>query len=163
MSNYYSNQHPYSYAQHPQMYTPEFHAGQVSPNYQVPFPANGSQLATPLSRPKHFSRNTDTANERLPYKSALRNGHIGTTLRTENAIPINPQVQRRRSKPMRGREEPRGRNSDQTLIAGQQRNSSASSRRAERSISRQRTNSKTRFIPGRHNPSTGMRVSTAYN
>lgn len=148
MSNYYSNQHPYNYAQYTQpTYTPEFHAGQVSPNYQVPFPANNGQLATPMPRPKHFSRHTDTANERVPYKSALKNGHGGTTLRAENGIPINAQVLRRSSKITRGREEPRGRGSEQTLKTGPHRNSSASSRRPERSISRQRTNSKTRFIP----------------
>lgn len=148
MPNYYSNQHPYGYAQYTQpTYTPEFHAGQVSPNYQVPFPANNGQLATPMPRPKHFSRNTTTTNDHVPYRSALKNGHMPAAIRTENGIPVDHRVRRRGSKPMRGQEEPRGRTSEATLIAGQHRNSSASSRRPERSISRQRTNSKTRFIP----------------
>lgn len=168
MPNY---QHPYNYAQYTQpvynqpVYTPDFHAGQVSPNQQVPFPAfNGGQLATPLPRPKHVSRYTNTTNEPFPSKSALKNGYTTTAPRTENGIPVNAQAQvtRRRSKPTRAREDSRGRNSEQTLTAGQHRNSSNSSRRADRSISRQRTNSKTRFIPGNLDPSTGINISMAY-
>ena len=159
MPNYYPNQHPYNYAQYTQpAYTPEFQAGQISPNYQVPFPANGGQLATPMPRPKHFSRNTHTTNEQLPYKSALKNGHITTPLRTENGIPVNVQVPLRASKSKRGREDPRGRNSEQTLPSIRHRDSSNSTRRADRSISRQRTNSKTRFVPGKSNSRTEISV-----
>ena len=165
MPNY---QHPYSHPQYAQqvytqpVYTPDFHAGQVSPA-QVPFPAYNGQLATPHPRPKHVSRHTNTTNERFLSKSALKNGHMVTPHRPENGIPVTapPQVSRRRS--TRGREDSRGRNSEQTLTAGQQRNSSNSSRRGDRSISRQRTNSKTRFIPGKLDPSTGIMISTAYN
>ncbi|KAF9654345.1 hypothetical protein BDM02DRAFT_3182151 [Thelephora ganbajun] len=152
MPNYHPQQHPYNYAQYTQpAYTPEFHAGQISPNYQVPFPAHNGQsgagLATPIPRPKHFSRNTNTTNEQLPYKSALKNGQMTTVIRTENGIPINVQVPRRSSKSKNQREDSRGRNSEQTLQSVRHRNSSNSSRRADVSISRQRTNSKTRFIP----------------
>ena len=163
MPNFYPNQHPYNYAQYTQpTYTPEYHAGQVSPNHQVPFPTHGSQLATPMPRPRHFSRNTHTTNDQLPYKSALKNGHMKTTLRTENGIPVNVPVPLRNSKSKRGREEVRGRNSEQTLPTVRNRNSSNSSRRADRSISRQRTNSKTRFIPGKSNPRTGISVKCLY-
>ena len=162
MPNYYTQQHPYNYAGYTQpAYTPEFHAGQIPPNYQVPFPANngqaGSGLATPLPRPKHFSRNTHTTNDHLPYKSALKNGQVTPVLRNENGIPANAQPPRR-TKSKREREESRGRegkNSDIPAQTLRPRNSSASSRGAGRSISRQRTNSKTRFVPGKPSPKTG--------
>jgi len=160
MPNYYPQQHPYNYAQYTQpVYTPEVHAGQMSPNYQVPFPANGQTGAgaTPHPRPKHFSRNTNTTNDHVPYKSALKNGQTMTVLRTENGIPVNVQVPRRSSKSKR--EDSRGRNSEQTSQTLRPRNSSNSSRRVDRSISRQRTNSKTRFIPGK--PSLGTRINTS--
>jgi len=164
MPNYFSQQHPYNYAQYTQpAYTPEFQAGPVPPNYQVPFPAHNGQpgagLTTPLSRPKHFSRNTHTTNDHIPYKSALKNGQATTVLRTENGIPVNVQVPRRRStrerEDSRGRE---GRNSDLTSQTLRPRNSSNSSRRPDRSISRQRTNSKIRFIPGKPGPRTGKKI-----
>lgn len=156
MPNYYTQQHPYNYAGYTQpTYTPEFYAGQIPPNSQVPFPASNGQsgagLATPLPRPKHFSRNTHTTNDHLPYKSALKSGQATSVLRTENGIPANAQISRRASKPKRERDESRGRegrNSDVTPQTLRPRNSSASSRGVGRSISRQRTNSKTRFIPG---------------
>jgi len=163
MPNYYSQQHPYNYAQYTQpAYTPEFNAGPIPPNYQVPFPANNGQpgagLATPVLRPKHFSRNTNTTNDHVPYKSALKNGQAMSALRTENGIPVGVQIPRRSSKSTREREDSRGRegkNSDLTSQTLRPRNSSNSSRRADRSISRQRTNSKTRFVPGKPNPRTG--------
>lgn len=166
MSGHYSQQHPYNYAQYTQpVYTPEFHAGQISPNYQVPFPANnGAGLATPAHRPKHFSRNTNTTNDQLPYKSALKNGQMMTVLRTENGIPVNVQVPRRISKSKREREDlgsGRGRKPEQAPHVIRHMNSSNSSRR-DVPISRQRTNSKTRFIPGEPNPRTGVSASPAY-
>ena len=170
MPNHYSQQHPYGYAQYTQpAYTPEFHAGQMSPNYQVPFPAGngqqGAELMTPVHRPKHFSRNTHTTNDQLPYKSALKNGQMMTVLRTENGIPVNVQVPRRTSKSKREREDSggnRGRKSEQTPHVIRPMNSSNSSRRGEVSLSRQRTNSKTRFIPGEPNPRTEVSTSPAY-
>lgn len=168
MPNYYSQQHPYGYAQYTQpLYTPEFHAGQISPNQPVPFPTNNGQpgggLATPLHRPKHFSRNTNTTNDHVPYKSALKNGQMMTVLRAENGVPVNVQVPRRSSKSKRDDSvSGRGRNPEQTPHTIRPMNSSNSSRRGERSISRQRTNSKTRFIPGRSNPRTGMNTLIAY-
>ena len=163
MPNYYTQQHPYNYAGYTQpAYTPEFQAGQIPPNYQVPFPANNGQagpgLATPLPRPKHFSRNTHTTNDHLPYKGVLKNGQAVSALRTENDIPVNVQASRRTSKSKREREESRGRegkNSDMPAQTLRPRNSSASSRGAGRSISRQRTNSKARFVPGKPSPMTG--------
>lgn len=161
MPNYHIGQHPYTYSQYTQpVYSPEFHAGQVSPNYH--FPASNGQLSTPMPRPKHFSRNTNTTNDQLPFKSALKNGHTMTALRTENGIPVNVQVPLRTSKSKKGRDESRGRNSEQPLQTVRERNSSNSSRRADRSISRQRTNSKTRFIPGKSNPRTGVSVKCIY-
>lgn len=167
MPNYYSNQHPYTYAQYTQPnYTPDFQAGQASPNYQVPFPAHngqsGAALATPIARPKHFSRNTHTTNDHLPYKSALKNANGAAAHRQENGVPVNPQAPRRTSKSKRDREELRGRTSEPKFPAPQHRNSSTSSRWGERSVSRQRTNSKTRFIPGMPNPRTGMNAPIAY-
>ena len=161
MSNHYSQQHPYGYAQYTQpVYTPEFQAGQMSPNYQVPFPASNGQpgpaLGTPAHRPKHFSRNTNTTNDQLPYKSALKNGQMMTVLRTENGIPVNVPAQRRISKSKRERGDSgagRGRKSEQTPHVIRPVNSSNSTRR-DVSMSRQRTNSKTRFIPGKLNPRT---------
>lgn len=170
MTNYYSHsqQHPYAQYTKP-VYTPEFIAGQVSPNYQVPFPAHNGQsgagLATPVQRPKHFSRNTNTTNDQLPYKSALKNGQMMTVLRTENGIPVNVQVPRRTSKSKREREDSRGREgrtSDMTSQTLRPRNSSNSSRRVDRPISRQRTNSRTRFIPGKPNPRTGTNTLAPY-
>ena len=166
MPNYYSQQHPYNYAQYTQpAYTPEFHAGPIPPNYQVPFPANSGQsgtgLTTPVHRPKHFSRNTNTTNDHIPYKSALKNGQATSVLRTENGVPVNVQIPRRSSKSTREREDSRGRegregrDSDLTSQTLRPRNSSNSSRRVDRSISRQRTNSKTRFIPGKSSPGAG--------
>jgi len=170
MPNHYSQQHPYGYAQYTQpVYTPEFQAGQMSPNYQVPFPVNNGQqgagLATPVHRPKHFSRNTHTTNDQLPYKSALKNGQMMTVLRAENGIPVNVQVPRHTSKSKREREDSgggRGRKSEQTQNVIRPMNSSNSSRRGEVSLSRQRTNSKTRFIPGEPNSGTGVSTSLAY-
>lgn len=167
MPNYYPQQHPYNYAQYTQpVYTPEFQAGQISPNYQVPFPANNGQpgagLATPIPRPKHFSRNTNTKNEHIPYKSALKNGQTTTALRTENGIPVNVQVPRRSFKTKREREDSRGRNPELPSQTIQHRTSSNSSRRPDRSISRQRTNSKTRFVPGTSDPKTVTNTPTAY-
>lgn len=163
MPNYYSQQHPYGYAQYTQpTYTPEYQVGQMSP--QVPFPANGQAGATPLHRPKHFSRNTNTTNDHVPYKSALKNGQMMTVLRTENGIPVNVQVPRR-TKSKREREDSgsaRGRQSEQTSHTIRPMNSSNSSRRGERSISRQRTNSKTRFVPGMSDPRTGIKTPVAY-
>jgi len=167
MPNYYSQQHPYNYAQYTQpTYTPDYLAGQVPPDYQVPFPAqnghSGAGLATPVPRPKHFSRNTNTTNDHVPYKSALKNGQMMTVLRTENGVPVNVQVPRRSSKTKRDREDSRGRNPEQALQTIQHRNSSVSSRRAERPISRQRTNSRTRFIPGKPSPRIGVTTPMAY-
>lgn len=168
MPNYFSQQHPYNYAQYTQpAYTPEFHAGPIPPNYQVPFPAHNGQpgagLATPLSRPKHFSRNTNTTNDHIPYKSALKNGQATSVLRAENGIPVNVQVPRRRStrerEDSRGRE---GRNPDPATQTLRPRNSSNSSRRPDRSISRQRTNSKIRFVPGKPGPRTRKKRPSAY-
>jgi hypothetical protein len=166
MANYYSQQHPYGYAQYTQpAYTPEFHAGQISPNQQIPFPGSGGGLATPAHRPKHFSRHTNTVNEHVPYKSALKNGQTTAAFRTENGVPVNVQVPRRSSKTQRGREDPegrRGRISGEAPHALRPMNSSGSSRRGERSVSRQRTNSKTRFIPGTLNHGIRINVYTAY-
>lgn len=170
MPNYYSQQHPYNYAQYTQpVYTPEFHAEQMPHSYQVPFPAHNGQsgggFATPLHRPKHFSRNTNTTNDQVPYKSALKNGQTMTVLRTENGVPVTVQVPRRSSKPNRDREDSRGReerNPELSPQVIQPRNSSNSSRRGDRSISRQRTNSKTRFVPGKSDPRTGTNTPTAY-
>lgn len=165
MPNYHPQQHPYGLAQYTQpVYTPEFSAGQMSPNYQLPFPANGQPGATPLHRPKHFSRNTNTTNDHVPYKSALKSGQPMSALRTENGIPVNVRAPRR-TKSKRERDElgsGRGRKSDQTPHTIRPMNSSTSSRRGERSISRQRTNSKTRFVPGERNPRTGINTSAAY-
>lgn len=145
MPGHYPNQHPYGYTYTQPVYTPDFPAGQMSPNYQVPFPAQpGAGLATPVPRPKRFSRNTNTTNDQIPYKSAMKNGHMAPGLRTENGIPVNAQMPRRVSKSARDRDDFRGRNPEQTV---QHRSSSHSSRRADRSISRQRTISKTRFVP----------------
>jgi hypothetical protein len=161
MPNYFSQQHPYNYAQYTQpAYTPEFHPGPIPPNYQVPFPAHNVQQGAGLStpRPKHFSRNTNTTNDHLPYKSALKNGQATSVLRTENGIPVSGQAPRRSTRPTREREDSRGRegkNLDTTSQTLRPRNSSNSSRRPERSISRQRTNSKVRFTPGKPNPRTG--------
>lgn len=165
MSNHYPQQHPYGYAQYTQpVYTPEFHAGQMSP-----FPANNGQpgagLNTPAHRPKHFSRNTHTTNDQLPYKSALKNGQMMTVLRTENGIPVNVQVPRRSSKSKRERVDSgggRGRKLEQTPHTIRPMNSSNSSRRGDMSISRQRTNSRTRFIPGKPNARTGIKIRPAY-
>jgi len=166
MPNYYSQQHPYGYAQYTQpAYAPEYNAGQSPPNYQVPFPVHNGQSgagATPVPRPKHFSRNTNTTNDHVPYKSALKNGQMMTVLRTENGVPVNVQVPRRGSKTKREREDSRGRSSEQTSQTIQHRNSSVSSKRVERPISRQRTNSKTRFIPGKPSSRTGVTTPTAY-
>ena len=159
MPNYYPNQHPFAQYTQP-TYTPEFHAGQVSPNHQIPFPAHSGQPATPMPRPKHFSRNTHTTNEQVPYKSALKNGYMRTAPRTENGMPVDHYV-RSTSKSKKGREDSRSKSKEQPLPTIRHRNSSNSSRRVERSISRQRTNSKTRFIPGKLDPRSGLVLSVS--
>ena len=163
MPSYHPNQHPYNYAQYTQpTYTPEFQAGQVSPNYQVPFPSHNGQLATPHPRPKHFSRNTHTTNEHVPYKGVLKNTHVATPAHPEIGLPTNGQFTRRSTKQKRERDGLRGRSSEPAIQSVPRRTSSLSSRRPDRSISRQRTNSKTRFIPGKANPWVRITTVTAH-